>query len=142
MKEIKITSLARFYIMCLLNEGPKHGYELIVSTSKKLGERIGAGHVYPFLKKLQSSGYIAVKKSGAREKKVYNLTRDGRDFVTSMLGKFGDLFELALEPKLTVCAHCGCNVYKGGVKEKRGNRTLAFCCKYCAASYMKGGRIG
>ncbi|MBI5133097.1 MAG: PadR family transcriptional regulator [Thaumarchaeota archaeon] len=142
MEEVKVISLARFYVMCLLNEGPKHGYELMTKTSERLGERIGAGHIYPFLKKLQNSSYIEIKSRDVREKKVYALTHQGRRFVNAMLTRFGDLFELALEPKILVCAHCGCNVYKGGVKERKGSKTLSFCCKYCAASYSKGGISG
>jgi len=76
-------------------------------------------------------------KSGARDKKVYGLTREGKDFLKVLLNRFGNLIDIAIEPRLTKCAHCGCNVYKGGYKKIVGKRKLMFCCSYCAGNFSK-----
>jgi|TARA_B100001964_G_scaffold244791_1_gene327928 hypothetical protein len=77
------------------------------------------------------------KKTGKREKKVYSLTTDGRNFTKNMFNRFGDLIDIAIEPKLTTCAHCNCKVYEGGYTEKFKGKTLKFCCMHCASSYKK-----
>lgn len=135
--KVKIRSLVKFYAILLLSEKPKHGYELMKELKKKLGENISASQVYPFLNILKKNKLIKVEKFGGREKKFYELTENGRKFVENFLGRFGDLLHIAIEPKLTICTHCGCKVYEGGYKEKIGKRQLMFCCHHCARSFKK-----
>lgn len=137
MQEIKITNLVKFYTVLLLSEGPRHGYKIIKEIGEKLDKKISPGEIYPFLKLLKKNGYIEIKKTGKREKKVYQLTKKGENFVKRMLNRFGDLIDIAIEPRLTVCAHCGCKVYEGGYKETIKGKRLMFCCVHCARSYKK-----
>lgn len=132
---VKIGSLVKFYTILLLKDGHKHGYELMKELEKKLGRKISASQVYPFLTTLKKNRLIEVEEIGGREKKVYKLTKEGKKFVNSFLQRFGDLIHIAIEPKLTVCAHCGCRVYEGGHKEKIGKKTLNFCCHHCARAF-------
>ena len=133
-----LTNLTKVYTLLLLSEKPKHGYEIIKALESKLKKKVSAANVYPFLKKLEGSGYISSKTIEGREKKVYRLTSEGKVFVRKILAKFDNIIELAIAPKLTQCAHCGCEVYKGSYIEKIGGKTLAFCCCSCASSYKKG----
>ena len=71
MEELKITNLVKFYTLLLLNQGPKHGYELIKNLEQLFGKEISAAHVYPFLRKLEKNKLIAHKKVEKREKKKY-----------------------------------------------------------------------
>lgn len=135
MKEIKVTNLIKFYTLLLLYEKPKYGYEIMREIGEKLGKEVSAGQMYPFLSKLEKQKYIKIKKLGKREKKTYLLTRKGRLFVKKMLERFGGLIDIAIEPKITVCVHCGCKVYEGGYKKKIRKRTLKFCCHHCAKAY-------
>lgn len=135
MKEIKVTNMAKFYSLMLLMDKPKHGYELIKTTGEKLGKTVSPGQMYPFLAKLESSGYVTIKAEGERDKKVYSLTPEGKKFCMKMLHRFGDLVELAIEPNLSKCTHCGCEVYKGGHTEKIGGQKVTFCCVHCAATF-------
>lgn len=135
--EVKIGSMVRFYTVLLLRDGPRHGYDLMHSLEGRLGARIGASQVYPFLSKLEGEGLVTVARPGARGKKVYRLTRKGERFVDGFLGRFGDLIHFAIEPNLTVCAHCGCKLYEGGHREKVGGRERMFCCCHCAHSYTQ-----
>ncbi len=130
MKEIKITNLVKLYTLLLLSKKPNHGYEIIKKVGKNIGKKVSAGETYPFLKNLKRHGLIATKKSGIREKKVYSLTNSGRVFVKRMLERFESLIDIAIEPKLTSCSHCGCKIYEGGYRKGK----LVFCCQECAKS--------
>jgi len=137
MPKIKITNMVKFYTVLLLHEKPRHGYELIHSIGEKLESKISPGQMYPFLKKLQKNKLIKVKASGEREKKVYILTKEGKAFAGKMIARFGGLIELAVEPKLTVCAHCGCKIFGSYHEEKIRGKKLRFCCCHCAKSFKE-----
>ena len=68
----------RLYLLSLLDEAPRHGYELI----QALGDRFGgtyipsAGTIYPRLAKLEEEGLV-VKVADGR-KTVYSITDAGR----------------------------------------------------------------
>ena len=68
----------RLYLLSLLDESPKHGYELI----QALGDRFGgtyipsAGTIYPRLSKLEEEGLVS--KSADGRKTVYSITDTGR----------------------------------------------------------------
>ncbi|MDQ1547855.1 MAG: hypothetical protein QOH69_2759 [Actinomycetota bacterium] len=68
----------RLYLLSLLDESPKHGYELI----QALGDRFGgtyvpsAGTIYPRLSKLEEEGLVS--KSADGRKTVYSITDVGR----------------------------------------------------------------
>jgi len=132
---VKIGSIVKFYTILLLNEGHKYGYDLMKELEAKLGRRISASQVYPFLNVLEKNSILRVESIGEREKKVYSLTPRGREFVDSFLERFGDLLHAAIEPKLTVCTHCGCKVYEGMHTEVISGKKLAFCCCHCARTY-------
>lgn len=133
--DIKITNLVKFHTLLLLAEKEKHGYDIIKEISNKTGKKVSPGQIYPFLKLLESEGYIVSGKLEERDKKQYRLTREGREFVNRMLVRFGDLIRLAVEPHIEECAHCGCKVYDGGYKKKIKNKNMGFCCPYCAKSF-------
>ena len=135
MAEIKVTNLVKFYSICLLFEGPKHGYELIKTIGDRLGKKVSPGQIYPFLSLLEKEGFIVSGKRGERDRLSFSLTTSGKVFCKNMLHKFGGMIELALEPSLSKCAHCGCEVYKGGYNEKINGKETAFCCTFCAGSW-------
>lgn len=68
----------RLYLLSLLDERPKHGYELI----QELGDRFGgtyvpsAGTIYPRLSKLEEDGMVTKTSEG--RKTVYAITDAGR----------------------------------------------------------------
>jgi len=137
MAEVKIINMAKFCTLYLLSSGPKYGYELMKELSEKLEKKVSASNVYPFLEVLIKNKLIKIQKTGKREKKIYVLTANGRNFTKNMFSRFGDLIDIAIEPRLTTCAHCSCKVYKGGYTEKIKGRELKFCCMHCASSYKK-----
>ena len=134
MANVKITNMLKFYALCLIANGPKHGYELIKELEEKFSKRVSASNVYPFLNILMKNKLIKFDKIGKRDKKVYYLTAEGNKFTHEMFDKFGDLINIAIEPRITTCP-CGCKIYAGGHAEKINGKLTKFCCSHCARTY-------
>jgi DNA-binding PadR family transcriptional regulator len=89
----------RLYLLKLLDEAPRHGYEVI----RLLEERFhglyapSAGTVYPRLAKLEAEGLVTHATEGGR--KVYSITDAGRD---ELAGRSGELADLELEIRESV----------------------------------------
>ncbi|MDH6705069.1 DNA-binding PadR family transcriptional regulator [Kitasatospora sp. MAA19] len=81
----------RLYLLKLLDEAPRHGYEVI----RLLEERFqglyapSAGTVYPRLAKLEQEGLVTHSTEGGR--KVYRLTDAGRAELEARRGELDDL---------------------------------------------------
>ena len=133
--EVKVTNMVKFYTVLLLSEGPKTGYEIIKKTTEQMDKKTSPGQIYPFLKSLETAKYIKSKELKNRDKIEYTLTLTGKKFVKNMLSRFGDLIDIAVEPKLSVCAHCGCKVFEGSHKETINKKDYVFCCCHCAKSF-------
>jgi len=71
----------RLVVLSLLDEAPRHGYQLMKDLSERLGElyRSSAGTVYPTLKQLQKEALIESRLVDGRH--VYRLTKEGRKLV-------------------------------------------------------------
>ncbi|MFF4227848.1 helix-turn-helix transcriptional regulator [Streptomyces sp. NPDC001820] len=89
----------RLYLLKLLDEAPRHGYEVI----RLLEERFqglyapSAGTVYPRLAKLETEGLVTHATEGGR--KVYSITDAGRE---ELAGRSGELADLELEIRESV----------------------------------------
>ena len=134
-----ISDFSRFYILTFLYEGPCHGYSIISRFKKTVGKEVSPSLVYPFLQQLEQKGLVrhVVKRAGDKEKKVYELTEEGRELCGRLFKRFAALISVAIEPNLQVCASCGCKVYEGGYREVIDNRETVFCCEHCAESYKR-----
>jgi DNA-binding PadR family transcriptional regulator len=134
-----ISDFSRFYILTILYEGPAHGYSIISRFKKRVQKTVSPSLVYPFLQQLEEKGLVThtVKPVGEKEKKVFQLTGEGRELATGLFKRFAELVSIAIEPSLYVCAHCGCKVYEGGYREVIDGKETAFCCMHCARSYKE-----
>jgi len=134
-----VSDFSRVYIITILYERPAHGYEIISKFKKALGKDVSPSLVYPFLKQLEQKNLVkhTLRSVGAKKKKVFELTQEGKEFSQQLFKRFSELISIALEPSLEVCSHCGCKVYEGGYAEKIKGKELAFCCCYCAAAYKQ-----
>ncbi len=132
-----ISDFSRFYILTILYEGPAHGYSIISQFKKRVKKEISPSLVYPFLQQLEEKGLVThtIKPVGEKERKIFELTKEGRELCTSLFKRFAQLVAIAIEPSIYVCAHCGCKVYDGGYREVIEDKEIAFCCSHCAASY-------
>jgi DNA-binding PadR family transcriptional regulator len=134
-----ISDFSRFYILTILYEGPAHGYQIMSQFKKRVKKEISPSLVYPFLEQLEDKGYVkhTLQPVGDKVKKVFQLTDEGRELCTCLFKRFASLVSIAIEPSLSVCAHCGCKVYEGAYKEVIDDKEMAFCCSHCAASYKE-----
>jgi DNA-binding PadR family transcriptional regulator len=69
----------RYVVLRLLEEKPRHGYEIIKALEERFGGAYAPspGTVYPTLQLLEDLGYARVMP-GAEGKKVYEITDEGR----------------------------------------------------------------
>jgi DNA-binding PadR family transcriptional regulator len=89
----------RLYLLVLLLDGPRHGYELITELTRRFGGtyRPSAGTIYPRLARLEEEGLVRrsvlaaqalsepAGSSGAGRKATYELTPAGRAELDSRL---------------------------------------------------------
>ena len=133
--DIKINNLIKLQTLLMLSRRRIHGYEIMKALQQNFGARISASQVYPFLAILKNRGYIEHSKTDKREKKDYSLTKEGREFVRRISSKFASIIDFAVQSKVKTCAHCSCEVYKGGHEQQFRGKRLYFCCTNCARSY-------
>ena len=132
-----ICDFSRFYILTILYEGPTHGYSIINQFKHRVKKEISPSLVYPFLQQLEEKSLVshAAEMVGEKERKIFQLTDQGRELCTGLFKRFAELVSIAITPSLYVCAHCGCKVYEGAYREVIDKVETAFCCSHCAASY-------
>ncbi|MEV4624146.1 PadR family transcriptional regulator [Asanoa sp. NPDC049573] len=81
----------RLYLLKLLDDGPKHGYELI----RLLADRFhgtyspSAGTIYPRLARMETEGLVTHTAAGGR--KTYSITDDGRAELRQRAGELAEL---------------------------------------------------
>jgi DNA-binding PadR family transcriptional regulator len=78
----------RLYLLNLLDEGPRHGYDIMQALSDRTGGTYtpSAGTVYPRLAKLEDEGLVTKAVDG--RKTVYEITPAGH---AEVLARAGDL---------------------------------------------------
>jgi DNA-binding PadR family transcriptional regulator len=81
----------RLYLLNLLAEGPKHGYELIrLLENRFLGLYApSAGTIYPRLQRMEAEGLVTHTAAGGR--KIYEITDAGRDELRQRSGELSTL---------------------------------------------------
>jgi DNA-binding PadR family transcriptional regulator len=110
--------LLTFYILHLISESSTHGFEILQSIEEKIGGswRLGAGSIYPTLRKLTEEGLISTnskpRSSSQSSQRIYQITpkgveflREGKDVLANadrnwyaMRGIFIDLMDAAHLP--------------------------------------------
>jgi DNA-binding PadR family transcriptional regulator len=81
----------RLYLLALLNEGPRHGYEIIRALEERFNGLYSpsAGTVYPRLAKLEEEGLVERTDDG--RKATYRITDGGRNEVAAREFDLADL---------------------------------------------------
>lgn len=76
----------RLYLLNLLDEGPRHGYDIMQALSDRTGGTYtpSAGTIYPRLAKLEEEGLVTKSVDG--RKTVYEITDAGRAEVAARTG--------------------------------------------------------
>ena len=72
---------AKFLVLEVLAEGPRHGYEIIGAIEEKRGLRPSPGSIYPTLQMLEEGGFV----TGADQdgKRVYTITAAGTELLAN-----------------------------------------------------------
>lgn len=102
----------RLYLLSLLDEGPRHGYDIIQALSDRTGGTYtpSAGTIYPRLAKLEEEGLVTKTVDG--RKTIYEITDAGRSEVAS---RSGDLE--GIEAGLTDSVRLIAEEVRGSVRE-------------------------
>ena len=102
----------RLYLLSLLDEGPRHGYDIMQALSDRTGGTYtpSAGTIYPRLAKLEEEGLVTKSVDG--RKTVYEITDAGRAEVAS---RSGDLE--GIEAGLTDSVRLIADEVRGSVRE-------------------------
>ncbi|PPL19078.1 MULTISPECIES: PadR family transcriptional regulator [Microterricola] len=83
----------RLYLLALLAEQPRHGYELIQALSDRFGGSYipSAGTIYPRLAKLEEEGLVSKETDG--RKTTYSITDAGRAELEARRGELDSIEE-------------------------------------------------
>lgn len=102
----------RLYLLSLLDEGPRHGYDIMQALSDRTGGTYtpSAGTIYPRLAKLEEEGLVTKSVDG--RKSVYEITDAGR---AEVLARAGDLE--GIESGLTDSVRLIADEVRGSVRE-------------------------
>lgn len=84
----------RYVVLRLLEEKPRHGYEIIKALEEKFGGAYAPspGTVYPTLQLLEDQGYARIVP-GPEGKKVYEITDEGRAFLAENRATVDNIFD-------------------------------------------------
>ncbi|MAG38492.1 hypothetical protein CMO90_00210 [Candidatus Woesearchaeota archaeon] len=133
MNSVKINSIVKLNTLCLLSKSPRHGYEIIKELENNLKRNISTSHVYPFLKSLENNNLVSCRLLEQREKKQYELTNQGKEFMNLVLEQLEQIVHSVIEKKISSCKNCDCKVYEKGYSKDEN----IFCCKHCASAHKK-----
>ncbi|MBZ4487369.1 PadR family transcriptional regulator [Microbacterium sp. cx-55] len=102
----------RLYLLNLLDEGPRHGYDIMQALADRTGGTYtpSAGTIYPRLSKLEEEGLVSKRVDG--RKTVYEITDAGRAEVTA---RAGDLE--GIESELADSVRLIADTVRGNVRE-------------------------
>ncbi len=81
--ERMVKSFLDLFVLALLNDGSKHGYEVMRELRRRTGTRIGAGTLYPLLYELEERELVLGEwlSPTRRSRRVYKMTEKGAKFM-------------------------------------------------------------
>ena len=102
----------RLYLLKLLDDGPKHGYELIRLLEERFHGHYApsAGTIYPRLQRMETEGLVRHTAAGGR--KTYEITDTGRAELRQRANEVADL-ERDIKASLRDLAALGEEIQQG-----------------------------
>lgn len=83
-------SLSKYFVLCVLHHKPMHGYEVVQAVERTTNGCCSPteGTVYPMLNEFEAGGYLTSRNEmvQGRERKIYALTRKGRNAFQTAVG--------------------------------------------------------
>jgi len=91
-----LTNPTKLYVLLMLHESDMHGYQLIEEFKRRLGKKLSPGQIYPLLKLMMEKNLIDVYEEfqGKRKRKIYTLTKKGKDFCEEKVEKLKEMFDI------------------------------------------------
>jgi len=82
VNERMVKSFLDLFVLSLLNNGGKHGYEIMRELKDKTGAHIGAGTLYPLLYELEERRLVSGEwmSPTRRSRRVYRITDQGERY--------------------------------------------------------------
>ena len=106
--------MLQMQVLWLLEQGPTHGYALMKKLNVIKKTKIEQGTLYPTLQKLEKNSYIEVKDTGARGRKIYEITTKGKTVMRRSCEDFIFTFDNIIEDyKCKKCGEIHCKVKRG-----------------------------
>ena len=87
---------AKFAVLEVLAEGPRHGYEIIRAIAERRGAPPSPGSVYPTLQMLEDGGFVTSAQVDG--KRVYTITDSGRELLANRNADIDDDDEAEVTP--------------------------------------------
>ncbi len=80
--ERMVKSFLDLFVLDLLNDGAKHGYEIMRELKRRTGTSIGAGTLYPLLYELEERQLVSAEwvSPTRRSRRVYKITEKGENY--------------------------------------------------------------
>jgi len=104
-----LQGLDRPLVLWLIQQKPKHGYELMTEVKRLTGRKLKPSTLYPLLYWLESKGYVAGEwvEKGERNLRRYRITAEGK----LLLGKVSSLLNRPLKHVFDdlLCDQAPCN---------------------------------
>lgn len=104
----------KFVILRLLDEKPRHGYEIIKDIEERFGGMYSPspGTVYPTLTMLEDLGYARAKPEESG-KKIYEITDEGRAYLAENQPLIDDIFSRIAEFAQSIFGEPMMDVHRG-----------------------------
>jgi PadR family transcriptional regulator PadR len=82
ISERMVKSFLDLFVLSLLDNGGKHGYEIMRELKVKTGAQVGAGTLYPLLYELEERRLVAGEwmSPTRRSRRVYRITDQGEKY--------------------------------------------------------------
>ncbi|MFH1505651.1 MAG: PadR family transcriptional regulator [archaeon] len=81
----------RFFVLHALAEKDMAGYRLMKTLGEELGDKPSPGTIYPLLEHLKEEKLVTCK--ACERKKVYSITKEGKDFLKHTLNAKQEMVE-------------------------------------------------
>ncbi|GAA2242460.1 MULTISPECIES: PadR family transcriptional regulator [Kitasatospora] len=86
---------AQTLVLCVLADGPLHGYAINTAIEELVGERLGPGSLYGALARLEAKELIEAAEEQGRQRPV-RLTRKGRQVLEHELRSMAKVASVGL----------------------------------------------
>lgn len=100
-----VLNLLETRVLWIVSKKPVHGYAVLKELNKDRKHKTTNGTLYPILQKLLKAKAVKVKKTGAREKKIYEISKQGKAVLKEACNELCATFQSIFSD--FVCRTCG-----------------------------------